>query len=222
MRKSLPILLAVLLTGATVGCKDPSKTVPAAQVEENAAAVEATPEVDAADDAPETITETIALTPENTKIEFEGSKVTGSHIGGFSELEGSLVISDVAHASTATVTIKTASVHSDDEKLTEHLQSDDFFDVATYPTSTFNITSINEAANADGTHQVNAVLNLRGVERPLSFPAKLSITDSKVKVSAEFSINRKDWGIEYAGKKDDLIRDGVVLRLAIDADRVAQ
>ena len=30
---------------------------------------------------------------------------------------------------------------------------------------------------------------------------------------AEFDINRKDFGIIYAGKTDDLIRDEVIIRL---------
>lgn len=222
MRKSLPILLAVLLTGATIGCKDPSKSVPAAEVQAPAVEAEGAAAAEAPVEEAETVTETIALTPENTTIGFEGSKVTGSHVGGFKDFEGGLVISDKPHATTASVTIQMNSIFSDDDRLTEHLQSDDFFSVATYPTATFNITSINETANADGTHQVNGVLTMRGVERPIAFPAKLSLTEDKVTASAEFSINRKDWGILYEGKKDDLIRDGVILRFSIDADRVAQ
>ncbi len=34
-----------------------------------------------------------------------------------------------------------------------------------------------------------------------------------MKAKAEFTINRKEWGIVYAGKPDDLIRDGVVLKI---------
>ena len=37
--------------------------------------------------------------------------------------------------------------------------------------------------------------------------------------SATFSINRKDFGIEYPGKVDDLIRDNVVLEVALEGAR---
>jgi hypothetical protein len=40
-----------------------------------------------------------------------------------------------------------------------------------------------------------------------------------VTVKSEFAINRKDFGIVYAGKADDLIRDDVVIHLDLRAPR---
>ena len=34
-------------------------------------------------------------------------------------------------------------------------------------------------------------------------------------VTSEFSIQRKEFGIMYAGSKDDPIRDGVVMKLSL-------
>jgi len=45
------------------------------------------------------------------------------------------------------------------------------------------------------------------------------VTDADVAVESEFSINRKDFGIVYAGKADDLIRDDVVIRLNLKSPR---
>jgi hypothetical protein len=45
------------------------------------------------------------------------------------------------------------------------------------------------------------------------------VTPENATVEAEFSINRKDFGIVYAGKADDLIRDGVVIKLTIKVPR---
>lgn len=223
MRKSLPIILAILLSAGAVACKDPSKSVPAAEVGETAPAEAAAVEEAPAEEAEATtVTETIALTAENTKVEFVGSKVTGKHDGGFNEIEGSLVLAQPLDKTTANVTVQAASVWSDAEQLTEHLRSGDFFEVETYPTATFNLTSIAAEANEDGTRQVNANLTMRGVERPISFPASFDVSDDKVEISAEFSINRKDWGIVYAGQADDLIRDGVILKLSIDAERAGE
>lgn len=39
---------------------------------------------------------------------------------------------------------------------------------------------------------------------------------------AEFDINRKDFGIVYAGRTDDLIRDEVVIRLDFTAKAAAE
>ncbi len=43
-----------------------------------------------------------------------------------------------------------------------------------------------------------------------------------ISLNAEFAINRKDFGIVYAGKADDLIRDGVVIKLALKVPRTKQ
>jgi hypothetical protein len=40
-----------------------------------------------------------------------------------------------------------------------------------------------------------------------------------VGVSAEFSVNRKNFGMVYAGTADDLIRDDVVIKLTLNAAR---
>jgi hypothetical protein len=40
-----------------------------------------------------------------------------------------------------------------------------------------------------------------------------------VEVDAEFAINRKDFGIVYPGMPDDLIKDDVLLKLHIRANR---
>jgi polyisoprenoid-binding protein YceI len=43
------------------------------------------------------------------------------------------------------------------------------------------------------------------------------VSAEKVKIHAKFDINRKDFGIVYAGKADDLIRDEVVIELKLAA-----
>jgi hypothetical protein len=40
-----------------------------------------------------------------------------------------------------------------------------------------------------------------------------------VTVDSEFAINRKDFGIVYAGKADDLVRDDVVIKLDLKSPR---
>ena len=38
-------------------------------------------------------------------------------------------------------------------------------------------------------------------------------------VNADFAINRKDFSLNYPGKADDLIRDGVVIKLTLNVPR---
>ena len=151
------------------------------------------------------------FTPDS-KIEFTGSKVTGKHDGGFKTFTGHFTVKDGAPVGNDhKVTIDMASTFSDAEKLTEHLKSPDFFDVAKYPQTTFDVTEVKK--NPDSTYTVSGNFNLHGVEKNISFPATVTQNGETVNIKAEFDINRKDFGIVYAGKADDLIRDEVVIRL---------
>ena len=60
---------------------------------------------------------------------------------------------------------------------------------------------------------------MHGVTKSISFPATIGVTADAVTVDASFSINRKDFGINYAGASDDLIRDNVVLKLQVHATK---
>ena len=60
---------------------------------------------------------------------------------------------------------------------------------------------------------------MRGMKKTITFPATITIGDPNVNVEADFSVNRKDFGMAYAGKADDLIRDDVVIKLSIKAGK---
>ena len=205
---STSLLLGVLLFAA---CADPSETVPAASISTNSASASST--TAAADTKPAAGAKAYAITAENSKVEFTGSKVTGKHDGGFKQIQGEVHTTGdtVAHAK---VTIDTTSIYSDNDRLTGHLKSPDFFDVQKFPTAVFETTSISGTGD---NATVKGNLTLHGVTKEISFPAKIEVNDDAVTVKADFSINRQDFGIKYAGKPDDLIRDGVVLRLDVKA-----
>ena len=112
------------------------------------------------------------------------------------------------------VTIQTASLYADKEKLTKHLKSPDFFDV--FPTATFRSTEIKK--DGDG-HVMTGDLTLHGVTKRISFPVTLNATDADVTASAEFSINRQDYGINYDLTRASAIRDLVVIKLSLKLPR---
>jgi polyisoprenoid-binding protein YceI len=147
-------------------------------------------------------------------IGFIGSKVTGSHTGGFTNFAGTLRVADGRVVGNPDIRIALRSLWSDNERLTGHLKSPDFFDVEQYPVAAFTVTGIDER----GTGQtVTGNLDLHGVKRSLNFPAKIQVTDDVLTVTAEFAINRKDFNINYPGRPDDLIRDNVVIKLDLRA-----
>lgn len=147
-------------------------------------------------------------------IEFVGSKVTGSHTGGFRNFAGTVRVADGKIVGNSEIRIAMDSTWSDNDRLTGHLKSPDFFDVANHPYATFTITSVEGSGEQTS---VTGNLNLHGVTRSITFPAKVDVTGEAVNVTAEFAINRKDFDITYPGRPDDLIRDNVVIKLSIRA-----
>lgn len=159
-----------------------------------------------------------AFGPADSKIEFVGAKVTGKHDGSFGIFTGTVTVvdGDVARSSVS-AEVDATSLKTDQEKLTGHLKSPDFFDVEKFPKASFQSTSVKAGGERGATHTVTGNLTLHGVTKAITFPATIAMGAGAVRVDAEFAINRKDFGLTYPGKADDLIKDDVLLRLTVRA-----
>jgi polyisoprenoid-binding protein YceI len=159
----------------------------------------------------------LSITPENSKIEFVGSKAKGKHIGGFKQFSGTidLVPGDLT-ASRISVDIDMNSTWTDTQKLTNHLLTADFFEVRTYPKATFVTTSIRPSAGGEATHEITGDLTLHGMTKAITFPAKLALTDDALTLDSKFTISRKEFGINY---RPEQIYDAVALTVSVRAPR---
>jgi polyisoprenoid-binding protein YceI len=159
------------------------------------------------------------ITSQNSKIEFIGSQVAGRHEGSFQKFNGEIDYTGQPETSHVNVTIDTSSLIADDPKLTEHLKTADFFEVAKYPTATFVSTAIKPGGDKGASHTVTGNLTMHGVTKSVMFPATITATADAINVDANFSINRRDFNINYAGPANNLVRDDVVLTLKINATK---
>ena len=211
MRHYLTIAILILAAFLTYGCANPAANKPKASV------ANAAPESSSAKPAG---AETLMISPDNSKVEFVAAKVTRSHNGSFKQFNGTIdLVNNSAEGSRVTIDIQTNSVMTDEPDLTKHLQTPDFFDVAKYPKATFVSTKIEPGISGGATHTVTGNFDLHGVKKSITFPATIQIGNDTVSVNAEFAINRKDFGLLYPGKADDLIRDGVVIKLTLKVPR---
>ena len=211
MRKHLTVVLIMIVAALTFSCADPAANKPKATV------TNAQPEANVSKPA---AGEKLVISPENSKVEFVAAKVTRTHQGSFKQFGGTIdLVPTSIPDSRVTIDIETKSVVTDENDLTNHLKTADFFDVAKYPKATFISTKIEPGNAGDGTYIVTGNFDLHGVKKSITFPATIQIAPDSTSVNAEFSINRKDFGIVYAGKADDLIRDGVVIKLTVKAPR---
>ena len=162
----------------------------------------------------------LPFTADNSTIEFIGSKVTGIENCTFKKFSGAIdLVEGKPEKSSVNVEIDLNSVEAKVGKLTEHLKSPDFFDVAKFPKATFASSEIKAGGEKGATHTITGTLDLHGVKKVLTFPATIKVEPEAVSVVSDFAVNRQDFGLVYPGKADDLIRDEVLLKLAVKAAR---
>jgi polyisoprenoid-binding protein YceI len=141
------------------------------------------------------------IDPTHTTVEFIGRHLVFTKVRGrFTDVAGSVSISDDPNASSLEVTLDTASVTTGNPDRDGHLKSADFFDVEAHPTITFKSTAVEWKGN-EGT--VTGDLTVRGVTKPITLDVELSgvVTDpwggDRAVFSARGEVNREDWGLVW-------------------------
>jgi polyisoprenoid-binding protein YceI len=219
MRKMLYLLVPVLVLIAVAGVwvsRNMARTAPDdVEVARTGTAVVDVP-VDVPADVPLT---TYAISPNmDSELAFIGyGGILGQMEGGFANFTGEISIAgdDLATAK-VNVVIDMPTLFSEDKGLTKKLVDPDFFDVDTYPTSTFTSTSIEKAA--DG-YTVTGNLDLHGVVKSVSFPVQMAMEGEDVKANAEFTIDRTQWNIVYDNWGGSTISKECLVRFIILAER---
>ena len=82
-------------------------------------------------------------------------------------------------------------------KLTGHLLSADFFNIAKYPTSKFELTNI-ATTEGEFNSKVTGNLTILDATKSITFNANVNVSANGVSVKSEdFKVNRTDWGLTY-------------------------
>ncbi|MEX1095573.1 MAG: YceI family protein [Planctomycetales bacterium] len=194
IRPLLPVLSIPLACLFIAGCsKAPGDGFPAAQAAGAATARKT-------DDAAAGESGTVALSPENARIEFIGTHVKGEpnpRRGVFQKFSGTAKVDEAAKSLKAvSVEIQTDSLSTSIEKLDNHLKNEDFFDVREHPTARFESTSIRQAEDKTGEYVVTGNLSLLAATKEISFPAKISFDDGGLKLTGGLTIDRTEFGME--------------------------
>jgi len=122
--------------------------------------------------------------------------------GAFSKVTGTVVYDPATPAaSRVEAVIDTATIDTREPKRDAHLRSEDFFDVARYPTITFSSKRVEKTG--EGRLRVVGDLTLHGVTREVVLevegptPEILTPNGYRMGASATTSINRKDFGMTW-------------------------
>ena len=137
---------------------------------------------------------------ENSTITWNGKKVTGEHSGNIAlksaalEVKGDQIVSGNFVMDMNSIT--NTDVKSDEyrKKLVDHLKSDDFFGVNTYPTATFTVTEATPFKN--GKAQVNGKLTIKKSTEDISF----DVVKTSDGYNTTLEVDRSKFDVRYGSK----------------------
>lgn len=173
----------------------------------------------------------LAVDLSQSSINWTGSKVGGSHHGTLGLKSGELVVKGDTLVSGNFVLDINNIVDEDltdakmNEMLVNHLKSADFFDVANHPEGKFEVTSTEVVTGNDSiTHRISGNLTLKGVDKNITFAAKITKDGDLYKaVTLPFVIDRTQWGVNFGSKsvfanlKDKIVDDNIGIQITIVA-----
>ncbi|WP_298767029.1 YceI family protein [uncultured Polaribacter sp.] len=208
MKKIIVALVAV--ASVFTACKEKKESVTTKAAEKVAVKVSELNNVDTA---------TSVLT-------WKGTKPTGAHNGNVMIKDGDLLVENGKVTGGEFIidmnSIKVLDIPADNEgngKLLGHLTSADFFDVATYPTSKFVITNVED--KGDKIH-VTGNLTVKDVTKSITIPATVNTVNGVTVFKSEtFMVNRAEFNVKYGSKsffdnlKDKFIDDNMELSFTV-------
>ncbi len=177
---------------------------------------------------------TYQIDPANSTIEWAGIKPTEKHTGTLNLADGKVKVENGNIRNGLFIIDMSSILVTDlegDEKaaLEGHLKGegenkeDHFFNVAKYPTASFEVTGINEK---EGKTYLEGNLTIKGIEKNISFPISTSVEGDVMTFTTEvFTIDRTEWGVNYGSKSvfenlgDKFINDDIELKISIKANK---
>ena len=150
---------------------------------------------------------TYKLDPSHTYPSFSADHMGGLSVwrGKFTATSGTVVYDKEAKSGSLDITVDMSSVDFGMPKLNEHAKSAEIFDVAKFPTATFNgkFTKFNGASPTEA----SGTFTMHGVSKPLtltinSFLCKPNPMSKKEVCGADASatFNRSDFGVNFGDK----------------------
>ena len=170
---------------------------------------------------------TYVLDPAHTYPSFEADHLGGLSVwrGKFRRSSGKVVYDKEAKSGTVSVLIDVGSIDYGFDKMDEHARSADIFDVAKFPTATFEgkLAEFKDGAPTE----VQGALTLHGVTKPVtlkvnSFLCKQNPMSKKDLCGADASatINRADFGVNYGEAYG--FKQTVTLQIQVEGVRAAE
>lgn len=160
---------------------------------------------------PQLLDRTYRLDTEHSVLEWTGRNINNRHCGRIALAGGEIVIRAGSLVS-GSITLDMGSISNLDLRdegyrgmLLNHLLSEDFFDVARFPTAEVTLAGWDAIADATpGTpnYLVQGALTIKGITRGIRFPAVIAPQeDGSLKAQAAIDFDRTLWNVAYGSGK---------------------
>ena len=139
------------------------------------------------------------LDPVHSRVDFEVSYLAGTFKGHFNEIAAELTVEDERAALEGTT--KVTSIDVNEENLSAHLQSPDFFDAEQYPELRFTAEDIR--LDGDGQVSVDGDLTIKGITQPVTVTGTVTapMTDpygnERIGLNLTTKVDRTNFGINW-------------------------
>jgi polyisoprenoid-binding protein YceI len=139
------------------------------------------------------------LDPIHSRVDFEVSYLAGTFKGHFNEIAAELTVDD--ERATLEGSTNVASIDVNEENLSAHLQSPDFFDAEQYPELRFTAEDIR--LDGDSQVSVDGELTIKGVTQPVTVTGTVTapMTDpygnERVGLNLTTKVDRTSFGIDW-------------------------
>lgn len=163
----------------------------------------------------------------HSDVSFKVRHLVANTSGRFTDYSANIALepSDLTKSS-VDFTIQASSVNTADETRDKHLRTEDFFFVEKYPTLTFKSEKI--VKKGAELYDVTGVLTMRGVSKTITVPVEFGgytkdpWGNEKAGFGTDFTINRKDFGINWNKTLDQggyVLSDDVKISLSLELNR---
>lgn len=166
--------------------------------------------------APETFTVDGTHTFPHFSYDHQG---LSTQLSKFNKTTGTVVLDKEAKTGSVDVVIDTKSVDTGSTTFDEHIQDEDFFDTAQYPTATFKSTKV--VFKGDKPASLESNLTLKGVTKPVTLKVTHFVTKphpmlkkDAIGADASTTIKRSDFNM---GKYVPYVGDEVTITIALEA-----
>ena len=177
--------------------------------------------------------ESYIIDKNKSTVNWHATKVTGEHDGtvslsyGKMEMENGKLTGGKVHVNMNTIVVLDIKDAGTNQKLVNHLKSEDFFFAEKHPTTVFTIKEVKHVNSSAGEdkYEVSGDMYIRGISKPVSVPLTVRKAGDSYIAEAKFTLDRSRWNVKYNSGSffenlgDKLIHDEFNLDMQLFFDR---